>query len=195
MSNNPMQPSGAAFPHPLPRRYGTGVPALGQIARARARGWRAVAHCLGPWDAQMRDWSREVAAEEFEAALGWRQGEEESFAQLIAALALWAAGSGARLDARQEARIARACRPDAELAQRARTLGERTLHEAELWEAGDLPAARSLRSEVSAQLESFADALDERGLRESAPYPLRVLDRLSLIFADAEAGRPTLKHL
>ena len=142
----------------MPRRYGTGVPALAKLAQARAAGWSAVARVLAPIDELWMAWVMDASVEDFERALGWRQGEEELFGADLLALNTWRTARTRRMDADlQRERVAGALQrhPFADaFAAQAESFAVDCAREAESWARGDVAAAREARAGQAAALEA-----------------------------------------
>ncbi len=142
----------------MPRRYGTGVPALAKLAQARAAGWSAVARVLAPIDELWMAWVMDASVEDFERALGWRQGEEELFGADLLALNTWRTARTRRMDADlQRERVAGALQrhPFADaFAAQAESFAADCAREAESWARGDVAAAREARAGQAAALEA-----------------------------------------
>ena len=148
----------------MPRRYGTGVPALAKLAQARAAGWSAVARVLAPIDELWMAWVMDASVEDFERALGWRQGEEELFGADLLALNTWRTARTRRMDADlQRERVAGALQrhPFADaFAAQAESFAADCAREAESWERGDVAAAREARAGQAAALEAAPTQMD-----------------------------------
>lgn len=202
------------FPHPLPRRHGTGIPALAQIAEGRARGWRAVARTLGPLDDAARQWALERSLDDWDAALGWRQGEEHIAGASLAGLHAWLRVAEKRGADAGWAKCSRVWLPHGELAREAARLADVTKREADAWNTRKVAEARTLRSECAPAIGAFADRVSaalgsgpvprpEEAEQTAAPAsppanvpaPYRFFVNLTLIFIRAESGTPTLRHM
>lgn len=167
------------FLHPLPRRYGTGVPALAKLAEARSAGWGAVARVLASVDEAWMQWVMDASVEDLEQALGWRQGEEDLFGSDLFALNSWRVARTRRGDTdAQRERVAglvtRHSQADA-LSARADSFRADCAREAEAWASGDVVIARAARAEQAAALgESGSGAADEKSaLRAESAGGLR----------------------
>lgn len=194
--------SPADFPHPLPRRHGTGIEAIARLARVRAVGFGAAARVVEPLTPATREWVDSGRAfEDFEAALGWRQGEEAALAAPLAGLGAWARAGGRRADAGRfawvKADLAWGSSSNLALATLLRDLEGRTIREAEAWAAGGggLAEARAIREATAALLVSRLDSLDSAFAASEAPAPLSSLLRLGRLVVRAESGEGTTQYL
>lgn len=188
------------FPHPLPRKHGTGIPALAELATARARGWAAVGRALAPVDREWLDWVLTASVDDFELALGWRQGEEELFGKDLFALYSWCRARGRRQDVQDQlARLQEGVtRPidAARAASLAQGFEASCVDEARAWDTRAIPAARAARSQQAEQLSECSPQIMEalEALSDSVA-PMHYLRRLALVFVRLETGTNTVRHL